>query len=77
MRRIVLSLLAAGSIAGGFAAQSAHADPICVAVQTDGTDVSHLTVARCVNYNNGVLCTEQDAGLDPRAHVYVTACVPS
>jgi hypothetical protein len=76
MRRIVLSLLAAGGVAGGFAAQSAHADNICITVQTQGTSTGERTIERCQNYAHDVTCVDEDAGLDPRAHVYVTACVP-
>ena len=76
MRRIVLSLLAAGGIAGGFAAQSAHAEDICVTVQTIGTLTGERTIERCQNYGHDVTCVAEDVGQDPRAHVYVTACVP-
>ena len=77
MRRIVLGLLAAASVAAPFAAQSAHAEDICVTVHTLGTATGDRTIERCQNYNKDVTCVAEDAGLDPRAHVYLTACIPT
>jgi hypothetical protein len=77
MRRIVLTLLTAAGVAAPFVAQSANAEPICVTVTTTGTNLGSHTVSRCQPYGGGVTCVDRDAGLDPRAHVFVTACVPT
>lgn len=77
MRRIVLSLVAVAGVAAPFLAQSANATPVCVSVSTQGTNSGSHSFSDCVPYPFGCTTVGRDAGLDPRAHVYVTACVPS
>jgi len=77
MRRIVLGLVAAASVAAPFAAQSASAEDICVTVITQGTATGDRTIERCQNYSHDVTCVDRDVSFDPRADVYVKACIPT
>ena len=77
MRRIVLGLLAAASVAAPFAAQSASAEDICVTVTTQGTATGTHAISKCQPYNHDVTCVDRDVSFDPRADVYAKACIPT
>ena len=75
VRRCAVLLLSVFLSASG--APAAAADPICIAVGTDGDGLPDPLVAPfCVGYGGPVYCERNRVGFDPGYGVDVVACVP-
>jgi hypothetical protein len=76
MPRLTLLALVAGFLVT-WTTSPASASPLCEGASTTGTVVGTHAAGTCVPYSNATLCIHRDAGADPQAHVYTTACVPA
>lgn len=56
-------------------APPAHASDMCSEVWLTGTFVEYQ--GTCEPYSGGITCVSEDAGLDPKEHVWTRVCVPS